>query len=75
MHAAVKNTQYHVQVSSYRCALYILNCWHGWGSHPGKSGHSLTNILTLHTRLSTFIEQKYAIPYACMHAACMHVGL
>ena len=22
---------------------------HGWGNHPGKSGHGLTNILTLHT--------------------------
>ena len=23
-------------------------CLHGWGNHPGKSGHGLTNILTLY---------------------------
>ena len=22
---------------------------HGWGNHPGKSGHGLTKILTIHT--------------------------
>ena len=34
---------------------------HGWGSHPGKSGHGLTNILTLYTSLigvSTFRTAK-----------------
>ena len=25
---------------------------HGWGNHPGKSGHGLTNFLTLQASLS-----------------------
>ena len=28
--------------------LKTLGTNHGWGNHPGKSGHGLTNILTLY---------------------------
>ena len=45
---------------------------HGWGNHPGKSGHGLTNILTLYVNFeykqymyfSEQLKQYYTVTYA-----------
>ena len=48
------------KIISYSADWKIINQKaHGWGNHPGKSCHGLTNYLTLYIQVNECFEFKY----------------